>query len=163
MKTETKKNKKEKSEKIKEKISLRDYHKSRFLAWVSIFVTNSLLAVSGNYNALWIDIVAVIMTVITCILTIIWINNSIAKEIEKEDELAKDNITKAHASISGIFMTILAVTMLISIFWKGDHTIKINHGFITNVWLTFYSMYLFLESGLFLHYEGKVDAGCDED
>lgn len=159
-------NKTTKPAKVKEKISLYKYHKSKFLAWISIFVTEIFLSLTEFTKVddkAWAVIITFILLILTAVFIIIWLANCLSKKIDKEDELAKANMTKAHAAISSFMLIMFAVVILITIIWKGSFTVTVDHDFVCKGFMIIYSLYLSLESGLFIHYDGKEIADCEDE
>lgn len=157
--------KENKTAKPKEKISLGAYHKSRFRAWIAVLAAEVFIAATEYAKAddkTWTIIVTLVLLFAAVVFIVIWLANVLGKDIDKEDELAKENMTKAHEAISQVMLTVFAVIVLITIIWKGSFTITIDHSSLNTIWMLVYSMYLSLESGLFLHFEGKYIEAEDE-
>ena len=48
-------------------------------------------------------------------------------------------------------------------FWEGSITIKINIDRLYQVWFIFWFSYMTLESGFFLHHEGKLSTDEEDE
>lgn len=158
-------NKMKKTAKVREKISLYKYHKSKFLAWIMIFITEIYMAVIEYAKVdgkMWAGIVMLALLLTSAVFITLWLVNCLSKDTDKEDELAKSNMTKAHENMASFMLLIFAVVVLITIIWKGSFTITVDHEFVMNSWMIFYSLYLALESGFFLRFEGK-ESECEEN
>lgn len=55
------------------------------------------------------------------------------------------------------------VSIFISMFWDGSITIKINSDRLYQVWFIFWFSYMTLESGFFLHHEGKLSTDEEDE
>lgn len=155
----------ETTKKTKKKITLGAYHKSRFRTWITILIAEIFITATEYAkveNKTWASIVLITFTVLAVIFAGKWLANVLCKDVDKEDELAKENMRKAHEAISLIMITILVVVVLATMFWKGSFTITIDHSSLMDIWMLIYSMYLSLESGLFLLFEGKDDEAEEE-
>ena len=135
-----------KAKKEKKKITLREYHKKRMVTGIAILVT----------------VIFVVLAAMTALFAVIWLYASCQK-VDKEDEMAKENMLKAHQSITKMFLIILAVVIFISMFWEGSITIKINSDRLYQVWFIFWFSYMTLESGFFLHHEGKLSTDEEDE
>lgn len=158
-------NEMKKTAKVKEKISLYKYHKSKFLAWILVFVTEIYMAVTEYAKVdgkIWAGIILILLLIASALFITVWLANCLSKELDKEDELSKANMTKAHESIASFMLFVFAVVVLFTIFWRDSITVTIDHEFVMNSWLIVYSFYNALESGFFLHYEGR-ESDCEED
>lgn len=110
----------------------------------------------------WATVIFVVLAAISLIFAVIWLYASCQK-VDKEDEMAKENMLKAHQSITTVFLIILAVAIFISMFWDGSITIKINSDRLYRVWFIFWFSYMTLESGFFLHQEGKLTVDEEDE
>lgn len=149
----------------KKKISLYKYHKSKFLCWILVFITEVFMTATkfaGVEDKIWSVIITLILLFASAVFITIWLANALSKDIDKEDELAKANMTKAHEKISSFMLFIFVLVAFIAIFWHGSFNVTIDHYFVWSSWMIFYSLYLFLESGFFLHYDGKECLEEDE-
>ena len=107
-------------------------------------------------------VIFVVLTAMTALFAVIWLYASCQK-VDKEDEMAKENMLKAHQNITTVFLIILAVAIFISMFWYGSITIKINSDRLYQVWFIFWFSYMTLESGFFLHHEGKLSTDEEDE
>lgn len=158
-------NKMKKAAAVKEKISLYKYHKSKFMAWILVFVTEIYMAVTEYAKAddkMWAVIIMILLLLASAVFITLWLANCLSKELDKDDELSKANMTKAHESIASFMLFVFAGVVLFTIFWRDSITVTIGHEFVMNSWLIVYSFYNALESGFFLHYEGR-ESECEED
>ena len=126
----------QKMKKEKKKITLREYHKKRMVTGIAILVTEIFENTAEHYkldNTTWATVIFVVLAAITALFAVIWLYASCQK-VDKEDEMAKENMLKAHQSITKMFLIILAVAIFISMFWDGSITIKINSDRLYQVW-----------------------------
>ena len=155
----------QKMKKEKKKITLREYHKKRMVTGIAILVTEIFENTAEHYkldNTTWATVIFVVLAAITALFAVIWLYASCQK-VDKEDEMAKENMLKAHQSITKMFLIILAVAIFISMFWDGSITIKINSDRLYQVWFIFWFSYMTLESGFFLHHEGKLSTDEEDE
>ena len=137
-----------KEKKEKKKITLREYHKKRMVTGIAILVTEIFENTVEHYkldNTTWATVIFVVLAAMTALFAVIWLYASCQK-VDKEDEMAKENMLKAHQSITKMFLIILAVAIFISMFWEGSITIKINSDRLYQVWFIFWFSYMTLES-----------------
>ena len=113
-------------------------------------------------NTTWATVIFVVLTAMTALFAVIWLYASCQK-VDKEDEMAKENMLKAHQNITKMFLIILAVAIFVSMFWEGSITIKINSDRLYQVWFIFWFSYMTLESGFFLHHEGKLSTDEEDE
>lgn len=154
-----------KAKKEKKKITLREYHKKRMVTGIAILVTEIFENTVEHYkldNTTWATVIFVVLAAMTALFAVIWLYASCQK-VDKEDEMAKENMLKAHQSITKMFLIILAVAIFISMFWEGSITIKINSDRLYQVWFIFWFSYMTLESGFFLHQEGKLSTDEEDE
>ncbi|WP_295210801.1 hypothetical protein [Ruminococcus sp.] len=149
----------------KKNITLREYHKKRMFTGIGILVTEIFENTVEHYgldDTAWATAIFVVLTAFTVIFAAIWLYASF-QNVDKEDEMAKENMLKAHQSITNVFLIILAVAIFISIFWNGSITIKINSDRLYQVWMIFWFSYMTLESGFFLRQEGKLSTDEEDE
>lgn len=154
-----------KEKKEKKKITLREYHKKRMVTGIAILVTEIFENTAEHYkldNTTWATVIFVVLAAITALFAVIWLYASCQK-VDKEDELAKENMLKAHDDISRLFIIVLAIAVFISIFWNGSVTVKITSDTISNSWMIIWFGYMTLESGFFLHHEGKLSTDEEDE
>ena len=154
-----------KEKKEKKKITLREYHKKRMATGIAILVTEIFENTVEHYkldNTTWATVIFVVLAAMTALFAVIWLYASCQK-VDKEDKMAKENMLKAHQSITKMFLIILAVAIFISMFWEGSITIKINSDRLYQVWFIFWFSYMTLESGFFLHHEGKLSTDEEDE
>lgn len=154
-----------KDKKEKKKITLREYHKKRMATGIAILITKIFENTVEHYKldeTTWATVIFVVLAAISLIFAVIWLYASCQK-VDKEDEMAKENMLKAHQSITKVFLIILAVAIFISMFWDGSITIKINSDRLYQVWFIFWFSYMTLESGSFLHQEGKLTVDEEDE
>lgn len=154
-----------KAKKEKKKITLREYHKKRMVTGIAILVTEIFENTAEHYkldNTTWATVIFVVLAAITALFAVIWLYASCQK-VDKEDELAKENMLKAHDDISRLFIIVLAIAVFISIFWNGSVTVKITSDTISNSWMIIWFGYMTLESGFFLHHEGKLSTDEEDE
>ena len=143
-----------KAKKEKKKITLREYHKKRMVTGIAILVTEIFENTAEHYkldNTTWATVIFVVLAAMTALFAVIWLYASCQK-VDKEDEMAKE-----------MFLIILAVAIFISMFWEGSITIKINSDRLYQVWFIFWFSYMTLESGFFLHHEGKLSTDEEDE
>ena len=144
-----------KAKKEKKKITLREYHKKRMVTGIAILVTEIFENTAEHYkldNTTWATVIFVVLAAMTALFAVIWLYASCQK-VDKE----------AHQSITKMFLIILAVAIFISMFWEGSITIKINSDRLYQVWFIFWFSYMTLESGFFLHHEGKLSTDEEDE
>lgn len=154
-----------KEKREKKKITLREYHKKRMAAGVTMVATQIFENVMEHFKldeTIWASVIFVVLAALALIFAVIWLYASCQK-VDKEDEMAKENMLKAHQSITKVFLIILAVAIFISMFWDGSITIKINSDRLYQVWFIFWFSYMTLESGFFLHHEGKLSTDEEDE
>ena len=154
-----------KEKKEKKKITLREYHKKRMFTGIGILITEIFENTVEHYkldDTKWATVIFVVLAAVTALLAIVWLYASCQK-VDKEDEMAKENMLKAHQNITTVFLIILAVAIFISMFWDGSITIKINSDRLYQVWFIFWFTYMTLESGFFLLQEGKLSTDEEDE
>lgn len=132
---------------------------------IAILVTEIFENTVEHYkldNTTWATVIFVVLTAMTALFAVIWLYASCQK-VDKEDEMAKENMLKAHKSITKMFLIILAVAIFVSMFWEGSITIKINSDRLHQVWIIFWFSYMTLENGFFLHHEGKLSTDEEDE
>ena len=132
---------------------------------IAILVTEIFENTVEHYkldNTTWATVIFVVLAAMTALFAVIWLYASCQK-VDKEDEMAKENMLKAHQSITKVFLIILAVAIFISMFWDGSITIKINSDRLYQVWFIFWFGYMTLESGFFLRQEGKLSTDEEDE
>ncbi|WP_419574015.1 DUF3991 domain-containing protein [Ruminococcus sp.] len=140
-------------------------HAKRMATGIAILVTEIFENTVEHYkldNTTWATVIFVVLAAMTALFAVIWLYASCQK-VDKEDEMAKENMLKAHQSITKMFLIILAVAIFISMFWEGSITIKINSDRLYQVWFIFWFSYMTLESGFFLHHEGKLSTDEEDE
>lgn len=155
----------QKMKKEKKKITLREYHKKRMVTGIAIIATQVFENTVEHYkldDRIWASISFVVLGALSLVFAVIWLYASCQK-VDKEDEMAKENMLKAHQSITKMFLIILAVAIFISMFWEGSITIKINSDRLYQGWIIFWFSYMTLESGFFLHHEGKLSTDEEDE
>ena len=142
----------------KKKLTLGEFHTKRIICFTVILIMEIFQMITVQLtmdNKPWVKIISTVLSVIA-VLFLIWFM-AISGNVDKEDELAKENMFKAHNGISKTFTALFFVGILFILIFRGEtFTIKFNTETILNLWFSIYICYLILESGLFLHYEGKV-------
>ena len=154
-----------KEKKEKKKITLREYHKKRMAAGVAIVATQIFENLVKHFKLdekIWASVIFVVLAALSLIFAVIWLYAS-CQNVDKEDELAKENMLKAHENISALFLFILAIVVILTMFWDGSITVKINSDRILDCWLIFWFGYMTLESGFFLHHEGKLSTDEEDE
>lgn len=89
----------------KKKIALREYHKKRMVTGIAILVTEIFENTVEHYkldNTTWATVIFVMLAAMTALFAVIWLYASCQK-VDKEDEMAKENVLKAHQSITKVF------------------------------------------------------------
>ena len=87
-----------KAKKEKKKITLREYHKKRMVTGIAILVTEIFENTVEHYkldNTTWATVIFVVLAAMTALFAVIWLYASCQK-VDKEDEMAKENMLKAH-------------------------------------------------------------------
>lgn len=91
-----KKKRKDNSERISQK---------RMVTGIAILVTEIFENTVEHYkldNTTWATVIFVVLTAMTALFAVIWLYASCQK-VDKEDEMAKENMLKAHQSITKCF------------------------------------------------------------
>ena len=115
-----------KAKKEKKKITLREYHKKRMVTGIAILVTEIFEKTAEHYkldNTTWATVIFVVLAAMTALFAVIWLYASCQK-VDKEDEMAKENMLKAHQSITKMFLIILAVAIFNVLGRKYNHKDK---------------------------------------
>lgn len=149
----------------KKNITLREYHKKRMFTGIGILVTEIFENTIEHYgleDTAWATAIFVVLTAFTVVFAAIWMYASF-QNVDKEDELAKENMLKAHDNITTTFLIILAVIVFIFTVWDGSITVKIDSDDILHGWLIIWFGYMSLESGFFLRQEGKLSADEEDE
>lgn len=147
----------------KKVMSLYKHNKRKLTFWSIIFVQqiySNLVDYFYLHEKIWSTAVMILLMIPMVISLFCYLNSYISYKIEKDDELSKDNMNKAHASMSGIFLIIVALLFISNIFWKGSITVTISSSTLVKIALPMLSAYYILESSLFMLFEGKIS---DED
>lgn len=158
--------KKEKT--TKKLLTLHDLHMARFSSMVALFVAEIFEIITDYANfgkATVFKVLDYAALIAALILAVRWAYVVILKRpVEVEDELAKENMVKAHEKIGLVFWIILGVVLISTIFWNGSITIKLNSDLVNNIWFIIFSAYFAMESGFFIYYD-RTAAGddCDDD
>ena len=154
-----------KEKKEKKKITLREYHKKRIAAGVTMVATQIFENVMEHFKldeTIWASVIFVVLAALALIFAVIWLYAS-CQNVDEEDELAKENMLKAHENVSKLFLYILALVVILTTFWDGSITVKINSDNILHGWLIIWFGYMSLESGFFLHHEGKLSTDEEDE
>lgn len=147
-------------------IKLYDYRLISFWANFLLFIAEVLRVI---YNAIWMEKSTIVLSTILLAriilifpligFLILKIVIPIDRKVEIEDEMAIQNMNKAHKVISRVVLCVLAIIMIAMFFI--DNYIGVNISLTLNA-SNIYSFaaivlfgYFTLESGLFLWYEGK--------
>ncbi|MBQ8825330.1 MAG: hypothetical protein IJZ64_08930 [Ruminococcus sp.] len=152
-------------------ISLYKYHKSRFIESI-IMVLGFLFAlkVKNIYIAResWLKIPVSIILIFLIIYTTISIIKFFTTKAEKMDELANENMNKAHSQMGGIIRFIIFILLIVAIikdlFLHDSININLtlSSDTLIYIYLIFFNSYFALESGLFILNEGR-EYEIDED
>lgn len=114
-----------KAKKEKKKITLREYHKKRMVTGIAILVTEIFENTAEHYkldNTTWATVIFVVLAAMTALFAVIWLYASCQK-VDKEDEMAKENMLKAHQSINkNVFDNISSSDLYINVLGR-----KYNH------------------------------------
>lgn len=149
----------------KKKITLREYHKKRMAAGVAMVATQIFENVVEHFKldeTIWASIIFAVLAALALIFAVIWLYAS-CQNVDEEDELAKENMLKAHENVSKLFLYILALVVILTMFWDGSITVKINSDRILHGWLIIWFGYMTLESGFFLRQEGKLSTDEEDE
>jgi hypothetical protein len=147
-------------------MSLYNYHKRRLTFWAVIFVEqiyNNMIDFLHLYENNWSTVVLTVMLIPLVISLFRYIYPFVGYRLENDDELSKDNMNKAHASMSGIFILFIALLYFVTSFWDGSVTVTITSRTVTAVAFPMLCAYYILESGLFMLYEGKTPDEAEEE
>ena len=119
-----------KAKKEKKKITLREYHKKRMVTGIAILVTEIFENTAEHYkldNTTWATVIFVVLAAMTALFAVIWLYASCQK-VDKEDEMAKENMLKAHQSITKMFLIIFQIILAeIRILMRLDMSVE-NRG-----------------------------------
>lgn len=132
---------------------------------IGILVTEIFENVMEHFKldeTIWASVIFVVLAALALIFVVIWLYAS-CQNVDEEDELAKENMLKAHENVSKLFLHILALVVILTMFWDGSITIKINIDRLYQVWFIFWFSYMTLESGFFLHHEGKLSTDEEDE
>ena len=154
-----------KEKREKKKITLREYHKKRMVTGIAILVTEIFENTVEHYkldNTTWATVIFVMLATMTALFAVIWLYAS-CQNVDEEDELAKENMLKAHENVSKLFLYILALVVILTMFWDGSITVKIDSDNILHGWLIIWFGYMSLENGFFLRQEGKLSADEEDE
>lgn len=154
-----------KEKREKKKITLREYHKKRMVTGIAILVTEIFENTAEHYkldNTTWATVIFAVLAALALIFAVIWLYAS-CQNVDEEDELAKKNMLKAHENVSKLFLYILVLVVILTMFWDGSITVKINSDRILHGWLIIWFGYMTLESGFFLRQEGKLSTDEEDE
>ena len=154
-----------KEKREKKKITLREYHKKRMAAGVAMVAMQIFENVVEHFKldeTIWASIIFAVLAALALIFAVIWLYAS-CQNVDEEDELAKENMLKAHENVSKLFLYILALVVILTMFWDGSITVKIDSDDILHGWLIIWFGYMSLESGFFLRQEGKLSADEEDE
>ena len=147
------------------KMTLGEFHKKRIISHSLVLLMIIFKLITEHLitgDKLWIKTISLVLSVTACLFLIYF--NVISRNIDKEDEFARENMFKAHDRISKIFIALFFVGILFIISVRGEtFTIKFNTETLLDLWLSIYMCYFILESGFYLHYEGKFPNTEEEE
>lgn len=155
--------------KTKKSMSLRKYHLLRFWSFFICFATmifSNTAEFCGFYNNIWAEIAVIVMGLTGAVLTIMFMSAQFTRKIDKEDELAKSNLSMARegVSITVMFLLLLAafVSAIVNRFTDYNITFTLNNHIMCDIIFTVLWGYFSLESGFFLIIEGREYSDEDE-
>ena len=102
-----------KAKKEKKKITLREYHKKRMVTGIAILVTEIFENTVEHYkldNTTWATVIFVVLTAMTALFAVIWLYASCQK-VDKEDEMAKENMEHHIAELTRLREKLIAGVM----------------------------------------------------
>lgn len=149
----------------KKKITLREYHKKRMLMSITLFIAEifeNIIELNKLDEKMWASVIFIILAVLSTVFAVLWLYASF-QNVDKEDELARENMLKAHDNISTTFLLMMAAVVMLSLFWNGSITFKINGDNLYKYWMVIWFSYMTLESGFFLHHEGKLSTDEEDE
>ncbi len=150
----------------KKVMSLYAHNKRKLVFWAILLVLQIYSGLMDHFHLherTWSIVVLIVLMIPTAISLFCYLNSYIGYRIEKHDELSKDNMNKAHASMSGIFLIVVALLLISNIFWNGSVTVTIGASTLTKIALPMLAAYYILESGLFMLFEGKISEEEDAE
>lgn len=153
-------------------MTLYNYRLLQFWGFFLSFITKVLNMISAGFGIeknMILNIACVLFGVTGLIFLILWFAALLSRKIDREDELAKENLNQARSAISAIVMFGLVLSqgiiILIDDIMNLNLSFTIHAGNIGDIAMLILWGYFALESGIFLHYEGKTisDDEMEED
>ncbi|MBE6856385.1 MAG: hypothetical protein E7500_03005 [Ruminococcus sp.] len=151
-------------------MTLYKYRLLHFWGFFLSFVTkvfDMITTACGVDDNVIVSIITLMFSVPSAIFLILWLVATFSRKIDREDEMAKENLNKARQGISVIVMTTLLVLMsgvvIIGSFLDIDFTLTLHRNNLYDIIILILWGYFSLESGLFLMFEGKCSYDDEEE
>lgn len=137
-----------------------------FLSFIEI-VFDMITTACGVDDNVIVSIITLIICVPAAIFLILWLVATFSRKIDREDEMAKENLNKARQGISVIVMLCLLLSLSVVIILSMlsvdiNITLTLNRSNINDIIFLILWGYFSLESGLFLIHEGKSSYDDEE-
>lgn len=148
----------------KKKITMNSLQRKYFVVWLIVLICsigNLLFEVFEMKGTQFANISRTIFVGLEIIFLCKFCYYEANYEVEKEDELAKENMLKADASIIKAILVLFAIALCISFFFEFDFHITNDN--LISFGLIIMAGYQTLKSGFFLLHEGKTYADESEE
>lgn len=150
----------------KQFVTLETYYKTKLVGYLSGFLTTGILIISTSIlkknTPVWVlalVILTLIIALICYVVTAVW---ELKKSVEQHDELSLQTLNHSHSQILHIFLWLLAVILIISLFWKKSVQVTLNGSILSLTLIGLYTFYNACVSGFFLLNE-KISSEESED
>lgn len=132
-----------------------------FLCFIEI-VFDMITTACGIDDNIIVSIITLIICVPAAIFLVLWLFATFSRKIDREDEMAKENLNKARQGISVIvmFCLLLALSVVLILTMLSVNiniTLTLNRSNINDIIFLILWGYFALESGLFLIHEGRCN------
>lgn len=150
-------------------MTLYKYRQLQFWGFFLCFIEeifSMITTACGVDDNVVVSIITLIICVPAAIFLILWFVATITRKIDREDEMAKENLNKARQGISVIVMfgllLALSIILVLDMFMSINITLTLNSGNISSIVSLVLWGYFSLESGLFLIHEGRSYSDSEE-
>lgn len=150
-------------------MSLYKYRQLQFWGFFLCFIEeifSMITTACGIDDNIIVSIITLVICVPAAIFLILWLFATLSRKIDREDELARENLNKARSGISAIVMIGLLLTLgiilVLDTFMSINITLTLNSGNISDIVFLILWGYFSLESGLFLIHEGRSYSDDEE-
>lgn len=145
-------------------ISMYKYQRTSFLFYLVFTISTIIFGLLKEPRSLIVQIViSSVLLILMLAATSKLVYVLVKYEIERDDELSRENMLKADALIPLLLFLTVAVMYGISLFVKIDFTIHITNKKLSVICLIVFNLYNALKSGLFLIFEGRDSVSDDEE